>query len=382
MRPYHLTGEVVSKRILSFLIALFGITIPSCASQEYPTRYDLNAIATDTSLPQVSPEAATLEAYQTGRAIQFPTYTEAAKKTRHYQETQAVLAHTLSLTPVPSLTPTPEGYSEPPTPTQIPTKAILIVYEEVGGGDGGGDVYLDLTTAINEPDLILYSDGQLLTKQDGWFGWFTESWLTESQMCSFLHQLNQAIKIADTADRYNASPLPEYGFGNGEPATQLWIASDSEPLSYSASIFEDKYLSREAARPFQLIEQYRTIQQSEPFISDRVAVWFEHVQRPEEFIAQYGFDVDWPDYPSSYPSLEPWIGESAVGVFLVEGYKALEIQRKFASSPGVGLHHENDKDYILITRPLLPHEGIKHLMNYLSIPFPSSFDQMDIDCSN
>ncbi len=58
---------------------------------------------------QITPAAATLEAYKTQRATYFPIYTEAANKTRHYQETL-----TANLNP-PSKTPNPNRATASPT---------------------------------------------------------------------------------------------------------------------------------------------------------------------------------------------------------------------------------------------------------------------------
>ena len=107
-------------------------------------------------------------------------------------------------------------------------------------------------------------------------------------------------------------------------------------------------------------------------------VW--HVQRVGYHPNYEPFPLTWPEYPNAFLSLEPFIGDSEAGFIIVEGLDLIDLQHRFPSMPSVGLHRENNTDYVLILRPMLPHEGVNDLMVYLSIPSPASSTILELPC--
>lgn len=350
------------------LIICLGVLIPGCASDiEQLKTFQVN----------VSAEAATMQAYKTARATHFPAYTEAAKLTEQAQSTEKAIEGIPTPTRTPSTTPTPPSNFLIPTLSSVPTKQIFIVFGHQDG-DASGDHFLDLAYVLHEPIVVIYTDGQALIKRENWF---IEEWLSEPQLCSLYTRLKDAIEASDLADRYNASPTPEYCIsGCGGPSLSLRIAGGEFSISHSASMGELKYLSSDATLPFQIIEDFAKTEQYQRFVSEQVAIWFEHVQRRYISFEFEGFPVYWPEYPYTYLALEPFIGDFEAGFILVEGSESSELHNRFPNMPTVGLHRENNRDYVLILRPLLPHEGLEDLLSYRIIPYPSSPDEIDLSC--
>ncbi|MGB2895941.1 MAG: hypothetical protein WBB65_07250 [Anaerolineales bacterium] len=286
---------------------------------------------------------------------------------------QAIVSPTVT----PEMTATPLGNFKFPAQSLVPTKEILIVYGQQEG-DAAGDHFQDLMYVLNEPIVLVYTDGQVLIKRENWF---IEEWLDAPQLCSFYDRLRLSIEAAELADRYSLSPTPEICIsGCGGPSFFLRMAGGEEYLSHSAAIGEIRYLSREYRLPLEIIGGFANSPTNQRYISDRVAIWFEHVKRVSDAPNFEDFPLFWPEYPFTFLSLEPFIGDADAGFILFEGSSSLDLQHRFPNMPSMGLHRENDRDYVLILRPLLPHQGSEDLIDYISAPFPTSHGDFGLSC--
>ena len=175
------------------------------------------------------------------------------------------------------LTLTPEDTSTPSVKIQIPTQAffaskdIVIVYGQQEG-DAVGDHFQDLMYVLNEPIVIIYSDGQALVQRENWF---VEEWLSETQLCDLYARLRVSMEASELADRYSTSPTPEICIsGCGGPSIYLRIAGGDSYLSHAAAIGEIMYLSPEYRLPLEIIGGFANSPFKDRFISDRIAIWY------------------------------------------------------------------------------------------------------------
>jgi len=327
-----------------------------------------------------STQAASLEEYKTERSQYFPTYTQFAKLTQFSVSTSVAEKSLPTLTPVPSITPPPPPDEFLlPVSSSSPAKQVVIVYSQ-SEGDAGGDHFLDLASFRHEPIVVIYTDGQALINQGNYF---IEEWLSEAQLCSLYSKLKQAMQTSRLADRYNENPTPEYCIsGCGEPGYTIQISGNDGAARQYLSVLEAPYLSRESLLPFEIIHDFATAQQGQRFISDRILIWFENVRRTAQSPEFDGFSLYWPEDPyQPGVALEPFIGDYSAGLVVITGSEALDLQDRFNNLPTVALHRESEQDYVLILRPLLPHELPDHfLRDFLFVPDPALPSEIALSC--
>jgi hypothetical protein len=247
-----------------------------------------------------------------------------------------------------------------PTPTPIQIKDIYIVYDSARFGDGGTNLYDFFLYASSEPDLIIYTDGQMLVKQNNWF---QETKLSTQEMCGLHKQVEQAL-IYD-GPTYNSTPLPKYGFDNGEPCAYISMSSDPN-IIHCRSVMAFPYLTNEARIPYVLMENFREEHEYIVYKSNKVVLWIERVQKPESHIDKRfpAGTLLWPETPDEMPSLGDLLGDREEGFILIQGELAADIQSAFGIEPILKIFEDEGESYVVIYRPLLPHGSVEQIANY------------------
>jgi hypothetical protein len=257
----------------------------------------------------------------------------------------------------------------------MPTKDAIVVYERIGSGDGGFSMYGYFISPSSGPDIVIYSDGTVLRMGRGWYD---TAQLSVSDMCTLLGQLDRAINYSGPI--YNASPTPEYGFGNGEPYSHLAISG--YPINgVGYSVFAEEYLSTGAQEPFNFLEGFTERRSYEPYVTEYFAVYLERVERPNTRDDDGYLEFDWPNSPYQFPALGSLMSGREQGLVLVEGELARDLVEYVGFQPTIALFESSGWHYVALVRPLLPHESIEGLLTSpFSRPEPISMDRLPFQC--
>jgi hypothetical protein len=267
-------------------------------------------------------------------------------------------------TPIPSLTPAP-----------VPTKDAIVVYERVGSGDGGFSMYGYFISPSSGPDIVIYSDGTILRLGRGWYD---VDQLSIPEMCSILGELDRAMSYSGPI--YNASPTPEYGFGNGEPYSHL--ATSGRPMSsVGYSVLAEDHLSVGAREPFRILEAFAAARSYESYVAEHFAVYLERVSRPKTSEEDGYLYFEWPSAPYQFPALGSLMSGREKGLVLVEGGLARNLIKYVGREPSIALFEMGGWNHVALVRPLLPHESIEGLLTSpFSRPRPISREQLPFQC--
>jgi hypothetical protein len=281
--------------------------------------------------------------------------------------------------PIPSSTPRPlassTGTSAPSTPTSIPLipKPAVVIYE-VGLGDGGISFYDFMQNAYTEPDLIIYADGQVIARQGDWFG---QRQASPSEICGLIRDFRAALRAP--GERYLDVPLPEFGFGNGEPFVHL-LFSGEPVLSASMSVHEPPYMTKSALRPYDIALEYIASHDYQPYSSEAVLIWLEEVTRLTFTPVPDHFRLDWPESGYGYPRIIATLGVPPTGPVIVEA-ATLGLPDLTTHSPTISVFSEDGRSFLLMTRPILPHETIEKVTSFQFGPGqPLPLDQLPFQC--
>lgn len=254
-------------------------------------------------------------------------------------------------TPLPTLTPTGDPILFFPA-IAVTAKKVFLVYS-ISHGDGGYDFSEAFLDYGQRPKLIIYTDGQALFAEGKGY---REAMLSASEMCDLLTQLDE---LGGYQGPLYALPTPEIGFHNGEPSEGFAISGN--PISsWSASINEWLYLTEEYKAPMELIKNYRPPgNKTHSYRSNRVMLWLGQIagNRPTDKAA------GWREWFSGSPlSLQELLGSRRQGfAFLQDEYAAL-----LADEPLFDLFSEGDYSYVVMSRPLLPHEMPEQFLTWPS----------------
>jgi hypothetical protein len=246
---------------------------------------------------------------------------------------------------------------------------------EVGLGDGGISFYDFMQSAYTEPDLVVYADGQVIARKDDWY---VEWQAPASEICGLLRVLRVSLQVR--GERYLDVPLPEYGFGNGEPFVHL-LLSDDPLLSVSMSVHEPPYMTKSALRPFDIAREYLTSHEYLPYSSDSVVVWIEEVTRVSVTPFPEHFRLDWPEAGYGYPRIISALGTVPIGPMIVSA-STLELPEITTHYPTTSVFSEGGRSFFLMTRPALPHETIEEIRTFGFGPgTPVPLDTLPFGCT-
>lgn len=246
-----------------------------------------------------------------------------------------------TLTPTPTATPTV-------TPTVEPGKAIFLSHY-YSHGDG---VYLTYElmrghgVSAGNPIQIIYADGQMLVARDGWY---EMTQLSRDDLCRIYRRERQALTEL-VEPQYNGTPLPEFGFGNGEGSEVLLMSGPGGHVGHSFTTIEDDYLTAPWLAPMTWINQFAASRTFVPYWTDRVVLWIERLG----WATDAQFD-EWPGWRGEH-TLSDLLGQRPSGTVEITGYDLHEAQRYFTERPGAEVIISEGELFGVVLRPMLPHE--------------------------
>lgn len=301
-------------RLSALTLLLIAGCLTSCAA--IPT-----ATLTPTDSPPPGPSST---------ATVTPTRTPEATATRRP-----------TMTPRPTATPTV-------TPTVEPGKAIFLSHY-YSRGDG---VYFSYQLLRGDgvlgghPIQIIYADGQMLVARDGWY---EMTQLSHDDLCWVYRRERQTLKgLGET--KYNGTPLPESGFGNGEGGEVLLMSGPGGHFGHYFTTVEDDYLTAAWLAPMTWINQFAASRTFVPYWTDRVVLWIEHLGRATD--AQY---EEWPEWRGEH-TLSALLGQRPSGTVEITGDDLRVAGYYFTERPGAEVIISEGELFGVVMRPMLPHE--------------------------
>jgi len=339
------------------------------------SRFSLVLLLTSTVVACVATPSPAPQPTQTDTPSQSPTITQTLSPGM-----QTLVAKWATEGPIPTSTrrpaASPTHTDTPPDPTSIPIdlKAAAVVYE-VGLGDGGISFYEFMRTAYTEPDLVVYVDGQVIARQNEWY---VQRQAPPSEVCALIRNIRRAIE--DQGERYLDIPLPEFGFGNGEPFVDVLI-SGQPFLSASMSIREPPYMTDSALRPFEIAQNYMSSHSYQPYTSDSVLIWLDEVTRSNRPTQADQFYLDWPEAGYGYARIIEALGTVPTGPIIVDA-ESLGLPDETTMFPTTSVFSEDGRDFLLMTRPALPHESTEQIATYQFGPgHPAPLESLSFECA-
>ena len=308
MHPFTLHDLILA-------IALGGC-LSACAGTPAPT-----PMVTPTDSPPPVPSST---------ATVTPTRTPEATATRRP-----------TMTPRPTATPTV-------TPTVEPGKAIFLSHY-YSGGDGA---YLPYQLLRGDgvlggyPIQIIYADGQMLVARDGWY---QMTQLSRDDLCRVYRRELQTLKGL-VEPKYNGTPLPEYGFNNGEGSEMLVLSAPGASSLYYFSTIEADYLTAAWRAPMTWINQFAVSRTFVPYTTDRVVLWIERLGRATDTQL-----YEWPEWSGEH-SLSDLLGQRPSGIVEITGDDLRVARDYFTEQPDAEVLISAGELFGVVMRPMLPHE--------------------------
>jgi hypothetical protein len=226
----------------------------------------------------------------------------------------------------------------------------------VFGGDGGSDT--DFYLGRDVPQLILYTDGQLLLKQKHG-DWFTQTTLTTSQMCALLLRVERAGFFTISADGSLDHNDPIYAFGgtpqfsgDGTPEYLIQINGKQHKFVMIEPGYAP-YLIQPVKTALQIVEKYSSETPTTPFRTKHLVLWIEKGMENASYITPQPSHQPW---PTQLPSLAGLLEGSKERQVFFEDENVASLLKLFGNRPSEIVFEEDGQEYYLIARPLLPHE--------------------------
>lgn len=331
--------------IFSGCFCLLMIFMVSCVSieEEVTATAVMEVVSTETA---VATPIAAVPINITRQVISTPTPTM-----------PATLLPTITSVSSPTATPIPLPLPPmQPFPTATPdyhiydTKPIFLLYGGYGG-DGGSDT--DPFFGRDTPLLVIYADGQLLIRQGEWGERaFFEAQLTPNEMCA-LQQRIEATGFLEPHEEYYIQR--EGSDGAGSAIVQV------EDTYYNFYAPDTQYLVADLANGLNLIRGYRPSTPLVTYIPSYLILWIEPIDLDDQ-------DTPPTAWPTNLPSLaELWTDHSQpifqVGDGLVEPIFSL-----FSHQLSEKIFQEGNETYVMIARPILPHETPRRFWVYPTPP--------------
>lgn len=272
--------------------------------------------------------------------------------------------------PIPSLTPTHKPtitstQTAKPSRTPIPTSTPFPPYQNknvifdyyVIGQLAGYEEFFDPPYGIITR-LVLYDDGQMLIAGPG--ETFNQKVLSSDEIKSFLSRL-ESLGFYSLESNQKHDPTDKlYDYGNNYQKTYDGLRDCilvNAHKSRTLCIYEPdiQYLIPEMNNILKYIDDYNPAGTT-PYIADRI---FLSIQEIDEHSPDLPPAVPWSE---KFPSLEydpnRFTSNVSTQVIYIDGTLAEEIYLFFEGSDGLKVVTQNDKDYIIYLRVLLPHEKV------------------------
>ena len=241
-----------------------------------------------------------------------------------------------------------------------PVKRVLLEYGTFGGG-GANVTQEEFYLGRDIPSLVIYTDGQMVTNQDGTL---ITSQLTAANLCLLMGRLQSAGYFG--ANLFTSNVPVQGGDAptiilllNGTPARLAFIPKNdlgyvSGPINTALNLVND--LKHNEATFY------------EP---QRLLLWVQPVSAADA----KGLKVF--DWPATLPPISQLWKDQTLPHALLEGSIADEVLRLFGHHMQSLYFNQQGQVYHLIARPLLPHETSTR---YSLIPDRTEFFDEPVGC--
>lgn len=303
----------------------------------------------------------------------------------------AAATPTLPLTPSPQpTTPTFTPTTTPPaTPTNTPIPIAYVtifpfptvtppaiyqakqIFMQFGSFGGDGVPPFRNYYGSNTPELIIYTDGQTVLRQDnedeeGYSFW--ETTLSSEEMCHLLGQINNSGFFNPLDEIYAFDETTEYSDGASNFVIQV-----NGPLTKTVSIYSKHtgYLVDPIDVVYDLFANYQPVTPVQPYTPQQLLLWITPPFNEENLILS--------EWPAELPALtEIWHARTEPQL-LIEGELIAPIQNVFSGQITAKNFLIGDEVYSVVMRPLLPHETPANFSIYPHEP--TSFN-LPFACTN
>lgn len=294
-----------------------------------------------------------------------PTETGTAVSIQPSQEPTPSPTNTAISSPPAMLTQTPQPTQTllpptvPPTPTAIPTKPWLI-WLSYPGGDGGSNY--DEYFGRGMPDLILFSDGQLLLRDKNetsqrWFEneWYIETYLSLEEIQNLFLQIEAAgffTKLQEGSGYsedwlYNFDETTQFSDGVGGPALCVYHEDKRNCVEIYGPYIP--YLVPEIANTLSLIQDFHPADKIyTPYAPETMILWIETMRE------NIGTDEIPQIWPEELPTVLELLEQYPSGVVLLQADEAMTYFTLFDEQIDNGIFVDDGMEYYMIGRPLLP----------------------------
>jgi hypothetical protein len=279
---------------------------------------------------------------------------------------------TFTLQPTETLAPRPTA-----TFTPNPAKEVLLQFGQFGG-DGGWEYFAFL--GRDTPDLILYTDGQLIIKKEDPNGiWFEETKLTVPQICSFLSKIDQMgfFDLKSNGTGGTDDPLYQFDsttqFSEGGPAYVIQVNGTKHK---QIDIYYNyvPYLIPKARQIFSLFSHYSPPSKLANYQAQFMLLRIEKGLGDFEYPTPPPAPQTWPTDLPSLDALEKEKVETEASTYfnntdevfqvLIQGQQIKPIFQTFGDRLAYKLFQSGDNIYNAVARPLLPHETLNDFSSY------------------
>lgn len=291
---------------------------------------------------------------------------------------------TLTLTPSPLPATATLTTTSPPTPTPIPyitmtpfptvtpvgVYPVKQVFIQSGwfGGDGGSieDFYFGRDT----PNLVIYTDGQVIVRIGSWeenFA-FLSGQLSSDELCSLLGKLEATGYFNPIDMIYAFDETTQFSDGAGNYVIQV-----NGPIDNNVGIYEHytDYLVDEIAAAYQLISTYQPPTALDPYVPERLLLWVEPTTDTDI--------TNLPEWPAEFPRLSELRADPTSSKVIIEGDLILPLLELFHYQMDWQVFREGETAYDVILRPLLPHETPRQFSMY---PGQPAIFNLPFSCAN
>lgn len=272
--------------------------------------------------------------------------------------------------PTPTATPTQTPQATPPsllfwntpTPTAIPTKPLLI-WLGYTGGDGGTNY--DEYFGRGMPDLVLFTDGQLLLRDKNEISgrsfedeWYIETFLSPEEILNLYLQIEASdffIKVQagnKYSDEwlYNFDETTQFSDGAGGPALCIYHEDKRNCVEIYGPYIP--YLVPEIANTLSLIQGFHPANKDYTlYAPETMILWIEPMR---DTIRTDEVSQTWPE---NLPAVSQLLEEYPSGIVLLHGDEAMTFFTLFDSQINDGIFSDDGVEYYMILRPLLPSEA-------------------------
>ncbi len=243
---------------------------------------------------------------------------------------------------------TPEPYT--PGPVRWPAPPVLALITSAGGWG---------SSRSQLPTLVLYADGRLIRLSTD-YQQLLEARLTQQQICDLLYQV-EGIGFFD----FVQGPIPlVYDVPTVQITVNAWHSRTVYTTGLIASARPEWITPSPDETDMPLIYTYFTLfdylpPDLQPYKPDRLVLSIEEVE-PD----QYNQPVPWPLAALQLSNLAGRV-VSPRDALVLDGDEVIALLGLFPSGSGHGVYQEGTKYYSLHSRPLLPLESPRSLVEMM-----------------